>query len=67
MQKQKNSQGSCMESMGAAGHGLYRHLWAIHAHCPLPLLLVFVVCVNARHPPQGPTPGTEANNNQPTC
>jgi hypothetical protein len=31
MQKQKNSQGSRMETMGAAGHGLYRHLWAARA------------------------------------
>jgi hypothetical protein len=31
MQKQKNSQGSCMETMGATGHGLYRHLWADRA------------------------------------
>jgi len=33
MQKQKKSQESCMETMGAAGHGLYRHLcWAAQAH-----------------------------------
>jgi len=31
MQKQKNSQGSRMETMGAAGHGLYRHLWVARA------------------------------------
>jgi len=29
MQKQKNSQGSRMETMVAAGHGLYCHLWAV--------------------------------------
>jgi hypothetical protein len=32
MQKQTNSQGSRMETMDAAGHGLYCHLWAARAH-----------------------------------
>jgi len=31
MQKQKNSLGSRMETMGAAGHGLYHHLWDARA------------------------------------
>jgi len=39
MQKQNNSQGSCMEIMGAAGHGVYRHLWAVRARSQLPLLV----------------------------
>jgi len=34
MQKQKNSQGSCMETMGATGHVLYHHLWAAR---PVPI------------------------------
>jgi hypothetical protein len=31
----KNSEGSCMETMSAAGYGLYRHLWSFApiVHC----------------------------------
>ena len=49
MQKQKNSHGSCMETMGAAGHGLYHHLWAVRAHCSLPLLVDY--CLRLCLPP----------------
>ena len=31
--------------MGAAGHGLYRHLWAVRARCPLPILVDCCLCL----------------------